>query len=132
MSVDLPDPFWPTSACTRPAWSASSTSSSARWPGKTFVTCSTWRSGVPDAGAPGFDDLDFAVDPGAPQGCGHAEGHVGEGEHGVVRLRVGLRGADDAAREVFADVGRGDVDVGGLAGRAQPRDLGVERLLEHD
>ena len=38
ISVDLPAPFSPISACTSPDWTLKSTSSSARTPGNAFET----------------------------------------------------------------------------------------------
>ena len=37
MRVDLPDPFWPTRACTSPAATSMSTASRASVPGKALV-----------------------------------------------------------------------------------------------
>ena len=50
MSVDLPDPFWPTRACTSPAATVIETSDSAACPGNVFERCSmrsTSANGAP-------------------------------------------------------------------------------------
>ena len=41
MKVDLPDPFWPTSACVRPAPSTTLNRSRATWPGNVFERSET-------------------------------------------------------------------------------------------
>src|SRR4249920_1529772 len=48
ISVDLPAPFSPSSACTSPSSSSKSTWSLARTPGNCFVIPRSSRTGVPD------------------------------------------------------------------------------------
>src|SRR6186997_2126087 len=55
MSVDLPAPFSPTSACTWPGCRSMDTSSRARTPPKRLLMPSTSRTGVPTSEAGAVD-----------------------------------------------------------------------------
>ncbi len=68
MSVDLPAPFSPTTACTSPRATSNDTSELATTPGKRLVTPRTRTAGAVPAVTPALLAAPAAVSPGASWG----------------------------------------------------------------